>query len=177
MTHSTRHPLRINVGFLLHEQVGYSRTIDFDLPAVQIGQDLAIRSLRGSLRFTRTAQGLYGDGRLTAGSRAECVRCLSEFEQPLTIRIDDLFASPPGEATDPLLAIPETAILDLNPLLREYLLLEVPLQPLCREDCLGLCPVCGNNRNELRCSHPDDLIDPRLAALRSLLDGASGPDA
>ena len=177
MTQSTRHPLRINVGFLLHEQVGFSRTFDFDLPAVQIGEDLAIRSLRGSLRFTRTAQGLYGDGRLMAGTRAECVRCLSEFEQPLTIRIADLFAFPPGQASDPLLAIPETGVLDLNPLLREYLLLEVPLQPLCRADCPGLCPICGNNLNELRCSHPDEPIDPRLAALRSLLDGASGPDA
>ena len=177
MTQSTRHPLRINVGFLLHEQAGYSRTFDFDLPAVQIGEDLAIRSLRGSLRLTRTAQGLYGDGRLTAVTRAECVRCLSEFDQPLTVRIGDLFASPPGQATDPLLAVPETGLLDLSPLLREYLLLEVPLQPLCRADCLGLCPICGNNLNEMRCSHPDDPIDPRLAALRSLLDGSSRPDA
>jgi len=170
VTQSTRHPLRINVGFLLHEQVGYSRTFDFDHPAVQIDEDLAIRKLRGSLRFTRTAQGLYGDGRLSAVTGAECVRCLSEFEQPLAIRMGDLFTFPPGQSTDPLLAIPETGILDLGPLLREYLLLEVPLQPVCRPDCLGLCPECGNNLNESRCSHPTDPIDPRLAALRSLLD-------
>ena len=177
MTQSSRHPLRINVGFLLHEQVGYSRTFDFDHPAVQISEDLAIRKLRGSLRFTRTAQGLYGEGRLTAVTGLECVRCLSEFDQPLTIRVGDLFASPPVQANDPLLAIPETGILDLSPLLREYLLLEVPLQPLCRPDCRGLCPECGNNLNEAQCSHPDDSIDPRLAALRSLLDDASGTGA
>jgi uncharacterized protein len=169
--------LRINVGFLLHEQVGYSRTFDFDHPAVQISEDLAIRKLRGSLRLTRTAQGLYGDGRLAAVTGVECGRCLSEFDQPLAIRIDDLFTFPPGQAADPLLAVPETGLLDLGPLLREYLLLEVPLQPLCRADCRGLCPECGNNLNESPCSHPDDPIDPRLAALRSLLDGSPGADA
>lgn len=174
MTHSNRHPLRINVGFLLHEQVGYSRTFDFDLPAVQISEDLDIRKLQGSLRLTRTAQGLYGEGRLTAVTGAECVRCLSEFELPLTIRINDLFAFPPGQATDPLLAVPETGLLELSPLLREYLLLEIPLQPLCQADCRGLCPECGNNLNEAPCSHPQDSIDPRLAALRSLLDDPSG---
>ncbi|MCJ7513828.1 MAG: DUF177 domain-containing protein [Anaerolineales bacterium] len=174
MTQWSRHPLRINVGFLLHEQAGYSRTFDFDHPAVQISEDLAISKLRGSLRFTRTAQGLYGDGQLEATTPMECVRCLSAFEQPLAIRIGDLFASPPGQATDPLLVVPETGVLDLSPLLREYLLLDVPLQPLCRSNCRGLCPECGNNLNESRCSHPKEPIDPRLAALQSLLDDSSG---
>ncbi len=177
MTQSSRHPLRINVGFLLHENVGYSRTFDFDHPAVQIGEDLAIRKLRGSLRFTRTAQGLYGEGPLQATTTMECVRCLSEFEQPLAIRVDELFAYTSGQTTDPLLVVPETGVLDLSLLLREYLLLDLPLQPLCKADCLGLCPECGNNLNESPCSHPQDQIDPRLVALQLLLEDSSRADS
>lgn len=169
MNQIARHPLRLNVGFLLHEGVGYSRKFEFDLPSVQIAEDLDVFGFQGHLRLTRTGQGLYGQGRLRADTELECVRCLTGFVQPLETEIDDLFVYPPAQATDPLLAVPETGILDLNPLLREYFLLDVPLQPVCRGDCRGLCPECGNNLNESSCDHPSIAGDPRLAGLRSLL--------
>ncbi|OGO11465.1 MAG: hypothetical protein A2Z66_11065 [Chloroflexi bacterium RBG_13_66_10] len=125
--------------------------------------------LRGSVRFSRTAQGLYAQGRLQAETHVDCVRCLEDFSQRLDIRLDDLFVYPPGESSDPLLSIPETGILDLNPLVREYLLLDLPLQPVCRPDCRGLCPECGNNLNESSCEHPVSEVDPRLSGLKSLL--------
>jgi uncharacterized metal-binding protein YceD (DUF177 family) len=77
--------LRINVGFLLHQDVGYSRKFEFNQENVQIGDDLDARDLNGEVRFTRTAQGLYARGNLTAKVPQECVRCLSEFEQVLSI--------------------------------------------------------------------------------------------
>ncbi|MBM3122885.1 MAG: DUF177 domain-containing protein [Chloroflexi bacterium] len=166
---NNRHPLRLNVGFLLHESVGYSRTFDFELPSVQVSEDLDVSHMRGQLRLTRTAQGLYGQGRLQVSTPLECVRCLASYDQEITARVDDLFFYPPGAATEPLLAIPETAILDLGPILREYFLLDLPLQPVCRPDCKGLCPECGNNLNEGNCRHPSTDIDPRLAGLQSLL--------
>jgi uncharacterized protein len=76
---------------------------------------------------------------------------------------------PPGQAADTGLSIPETGILDLNPLARECLLLDVPLQPVCRPGCKGLCSECGNNLNESPCSHPTAEVDPRLSGLKSLL--------
>jgi uncharacterized protein len=158
----------LNVGFLLHQGVGTHRTFDFDHPSVRVG-DLPVADLRGSIRFSRTAQGLYAQGDLRAETRVECVRCLEAFSQELRIRIDDLFVYPQGQSADPLLSIPETGILDLNPLLREYLELDVPLQPVCRPDCQGLCPECGNNRNLAPCDHPAAEVDPRLSGLKSLL--------
>jgi len=166
---NSRHPLRLNVGFLLHESIGYSRTFDFDLPIVQVSEDLDVSHMHGELRLTRTAQGLYGLGRLQAATPLECVRCLTPFDQEINARVNDLFVYPPGGTSEPLLAIPETAILDLGPLLREYFLLDVPLQPVCRPDCRGLCPECGNNLNETSCSHPVSDVDPRLAGLQSLM--------
>jgi len=167
---NNRHPLRINVGFLLHQGVGFSRDFDFDLPSVQVGSDLEVAGLKGSLRLTRAAQGLYAQGRLRAQrTRVECVRCLTEFDQRLEMEVADLFVYAPAQASDPLLSVPETGILDLGPLVREYLLLNVPLQPVCRTDCRGLCPECGNNLNEAICKHPTAGIDPRLSGLKSLL--------
>ena len=163
----------LNVGFLLHQTLGYSRTFDFEVPHVQVGDDLDVSDLHGELRLTRTPQGLYASGAVAASSRAECVRCLSPFDQTLTVTYDDLFVYPPSGATDPLLAIPETGLLDLTPLTREYFLVDMPLQPLCRPDCRGLCPECGVNRNETACDHGSLVVDPRMEGLRALLDDSA----
>jgi uncharacterized protein len=66
--------------------------------------------------------------------------------------------------------MPETGIIDLNPVLREYAVLEIPMRPLCKPDCKGLCPICGNNLNDSNCNHEDDLGDPRFSSLKKLLD-------
>lgn len=166
---NSRQQLRLNVGFLLHKNVGYSRNFDFDLDDVRIGEDLDVTALRGSLRLTRTSQGVYVHGPMQAYLNLGCVRCLSTFRQALHVDFNDLFIYPPNEAEDPLLVIPETGLLDLNPLLREYLLLDVPIQPLCRQECKGLCSVCGENLNEVDCQHPETAIDPRLEVLKALL--------
>jgi len=164
-----RSPLRINVGFLLCQSVGFSREFEFEEPTVQVADDLDVFDFKGTILFTRTAQGLYAQGRLNAKIPQECVRCLSEFTQELAIGIRDLFIYPPEKGADPLLVIPETAILDLSGIIREYLILDIPLQPLCRLDCLGLCPVCGKVQREGKCKHPETRLDPRLAVLQSLL--------
>ncbi len=162
-------PLRLNVGFLLHQTVGFSRVFEFEIPSVTVDSDLDVLGLTGELRLTRTAQGLYGQGKIRADVTAECSRCVENFEQPLAADIEELFVYPPERADELVLAIPETGILDLNPLFRETLILAVPLRPVCREDCLGLCPVCGGNRNLSACEHPDQSIDPRFESLKNLL--------
>jgi DUF177 domain-containing protein len=81
-----------------------------------------------------------------------------------------LYAFSQRYVTDSGLLMPETGIIDLGPVLREYAVLEIPISPLCKPDCKGLCPICGNNLNECTCNHADDSVDPRLAALRSLLE-------
>ena len=162
-------PLRLNVGFVVAQFAGFSRDFPFDVPQISLPPDLQLSNLVGLIRTTRTPQGILLQADLQAQTELECVRCLTDFSQALETKIDDLFVYPPGQANDPLLAVPETGILDLNPLLREYFLLDVPLQPVCRQDCRGLCPECGNNLNESSCTHPVTTADPRLAGLKSLL--------
>lgn len=163
-------PLRLNVGFVVAQSAGFSRDIPFDLPQINIPPDLYLSGLIGNARATRTPQGILLQVDSKALINLECVRCLTSFQQTLNIDFTELYAFSQRFVTDSGLIVPETGIIDLTPVLREYILLEIPISPLCRPDCKGLCPICGNNFNESICYHEDDSGDPRLASLKSLLD-------
>ncbi len=163
-----RSPLRLNVGFIVHQNIGYSRDFFFELPGIYLPPDLDLRSLAGSARVTRTPQGLPVQVKMHAELQSECVRCLKPFYQPLEIDFTEMYAFTPRSVTDSNLILPEDGHIDLEPLVREYMLLEIPISPLCSPDCKGLCPVCGENLNEQACDHSDSEVDPRLAVLKSL---------
>jgi uncharacterized protein len=171
------HPLRVNVGFLLNQTAGYVRIMDFDEEKLTLGADLELRNLRGALSFDRTPQGIVVSGTLTSNTPAECARCLSAFLLPLSAPFQDLFVYPPPNLSDPLLAVGEDAMLDLEPLVREYMILDYPLQPICRPDCKGLCPVCGNDLNASSCSHPqsEEESGELSAQLHRILDTKTRP--
>ena len=163
----TRQPLRLNVGFLLNETIGYSRDFVFKSPLLTLEADLEAHDFQSSIRLTRTGEGIFGQGDLTAKIHLECVRCLSAYDQYLTASLDELFVYPPSKSTEEFLTIQEDGYLDLNPIVREVLLLGIPIQPLCKEDCQGFCQICGANANETQCDHPDLNIDPRLEVLKT----------
>lgn len=168
MTHRVN-PLRINVGFLVKAEAGYSRTIEFDVPEMVLPPDLTVRQLRGAATFGRTPQGLVTDVSLSGLTHAECARCLDEFELPVATEFTELYAFDERSTTESHLLLPANHQIDLAPIGREYLLLDMPITPLCRSDCKGLCPVCGINRNHEQCEHEQTFIDPRLAALKDLI--------
>ena len=97
--------------------------------------------------------------------QAVCSRCLQPVAGDIAVHVDELYEPAPLEGeTYPL----DDDTLDLTPLVRDALLLELPLAPLCTEDCAGICPSCGADRNETQCDCRVDDTDPRWAALRSL---------
>jgi uncharacterized protein len=162
--------LRLNVGFLLREQAGYSREIPIDEPEAVIADDLMVRRLHGVITLTRTPQGLYAQGRLRASAPGECVRCLTHFEQPVTSRFVEMYHYPPEKAPAEALVIPEHMNLDFAPVVREDMLLAMPMRQLCRPDCKGLCPICGQNWNEGVCACEPEAGEGGLGALKQLKD-------
>ncbi len=148
-----RNPLRINVGFLLNQAVGESRDIHFDLPELRITSDFILKDFKGVARVGRTPQGILVQADFTAFMHAECVRCLAEFDQSLKASFQELFAFRSRSVTDSGLYVPEDGNIDLSPLVREFILLDMPIKPLCREDCKGLCVVCGEDLNVTTCEH------------------------
>ena len=163
-------PLRLNVGFIVHQTIGYTRDFDLDLPRIYLPPDLNLTNLAGTARVTRTPQGLLIQIKMSARVQAECVRCLTEFDQFLTIDFSDLYAFNVRSATESGLILPEDGKINLAPLIREYMLLDIPINPICRPDCKGLCPVCGENLNEVDCGHHPQDTDPRLDVLKSFFD-------
>jgi uncharacterized protein len=164
------HALRLQVGFLIHQTVGYSREFLFDFDVLHLQPDLDLNQINGVARITRTPQGLLVQMKMHAACKGECVRCLTEIMQPLAIDFTELYAFTPRSVTDSGLILAENGQIDLAPLVREYMLLEIPINPICRDDCMGLCPICGENLNEFFHDHIDDAIDPRLAGLKKLLE-------
>jgi uncharacterized protein len=151
--------LRLNVGFIIHQTVGYSRDFPFEIPSIRLPPDLELNDLTGTVRITRTAQGLLVQAKLKARIDAECVRCLTEFQQPLEIEFSDLYAFSTASMTESGLLLPENGKIDLAPIVRDEMLLAIPIKPLCQPDCKGLCPICGENRNETLCQHEDENIE------------------
>jgi uncharacterized protein len=163
-------PLRLNVGFLIHQSVGSSRDFLFELPALHLKPDLNLANLAGNAKITRTPQGLLTQVKAHASVQTECARCLTDFEQPLHTEFTELYAFSLRSTTDSELILPDDGFIDLSPLIREYLLLEIPINPLCRPDCFGICSVCGEPHGDQHHNHHQDTTDPRLAVLKTLLE-------
>jgi uncharacterized protein len=161
--------LRFNFGFLLEAAFGTRRTIELAYPSI-VAEELTLAPLTGSFEATRNSKGIYVSGTLRTSVEAECSRCLDSSLMPVELLLDDLFFYPPWSAPPGELVVGEDGFIDLAPLVRQLSLLAVPMQPICRDDCLGLCIECGQNLNDGDCGCEADPLDPRLAPLKSLLD-------
>ena len=116
-------------------------------------------------------------GRLKVRMRSECDRCLEPAEFPVESTFD-LYYRPATEvareeeleidAGEAEIAFYEGSGIELKDVLREYVLLAMPMQRICRPDCLGICPVCGQNRNLVQCACELKPLDDRWAALKKL---------
>lgn len=150
---SQRFPLKINVGFLRNEPVGSSRDIHFDFDELKFPPDLNVRDFHGKVHISRTPQGLLIEGQFTGILPMECVRCLEPFDQRVSAEFDEMYAYKTFDFTESGLYVPEDGNIDLGPVVREYVMLDYPIKPLCKPDCLGLCTVCGENLNLGTCEH------------------------
>lgn len=160
--------LKLNVGFLLSQGIGSTHAVDFAIPAIAVADDLRLGFLTGQLRLSRTHEGILVQGQLHTAVDGECRRCLAEISIAIDLDLEELFTTHPGPGNRIQFKVDDTAVLDLTPLLREEVFLHIPLAPLCKADCAGLCPQCGKDLNEGPCTCERDEIDPRLAVLMQL---------
>jgi uncharacterized protein len=106
-----------------------------------------------------------------------CSRCLEPHRMPVNVPFDLRYLPFAEAADEPEREVAEEDLetsyyrddqIDLNELMREQFYLALPMKPLCRDDCKGLCAQCGTNRNTATCSCEPGWVDPRLAALKAL---------
>jgi uncharacterized protein len=121
-------------------------------------------------------------GRLEAAVRLNCARCLEDYEYPFQASVVRIYVTDPeppveGESEERRMQTDEIPLarydgrrIDLRALAVEQVYLELPLKPVCRDDCRGLCPRCGANRNRVECDCVDEAGDPRLSVLKTILN-------
>jgi len=162
---------QLNVGFVAQQGAGYSREFPLKLDQIQLDSDLTLYDLTGKITISRTSEGLLIQVILHASTDASCSRCLEACIQSLVIEFAELFTFASHAKPDTEFIFPENGIIDLTPLVREYMLLEFPINPICKPDCKGLCPECGYNFNFGSCGHSNVSIDPRFEMLKGFLGG------
>jgi uncharacterized protein len=164
-----RKSLRLNVGFIIHEEIGYSHRFPLEYDKAVLGEDLTLENFSGLIVIDRAQQGLVVQGEFTGDTTLECVRCLKEFRQTLHGEWTELYAFTQKSVSESGLLMPEDGHIDFAPVLREYALLEFPIKALCRSDCKGLCIECGQDLNVKDCGHNQDVDDSPFSVLKDLL--------
>jgi len=166
--------MRINVSQQLREPIGSARSYDVD---EMVDIDDSSYLVQDNVRLIRTNRGILVKGKLRTEVEVTCSRCLSFFGCPLTLNVDDEYfpiidavsgASLPLPDEPGCFIISEQHILDLAESIRQYVLLAMPMKPLCRQDCAGLCSVCGHDLNEGPCDCLPQQPDPRWSQLNEL---------
>ncbi|MFT4217722.1 MAG: YceD family protein [Micropruina sp.] len=117
------------------------------------------------IRLESVVEGVLVTGAAEVTLTGQCGRCLEPISFDEEIDLQELYLYPDKEPDDDEASRLEDDLLDLEPLLRDMVVLDLPYTPLCRPDCAGLCPDCGANLNADPDHAHDDRIDPRWAGL------------
>jgi DUF177 domain-containing protein len=161
----------------LPRRPGSLRVVERSVPAPEsLGLDLigvpAGATLVLDLRMESVSEGVLVSGTVTAPVEGECGRCLRPLGDTLVVNVQELYAyehSTTDDTTDEdEVGRMQGDLIDLEPALRDAVVLTLPTNPLCREDCPGLCPECGVHWDDLPADHSHQQIDPRWAGLSQL---------
>jgi uncharacterized protein len=162
---------RAGVAQRVHLSVPTADRIGLDLVAVPSGTEVSLE-----LQLESVTEGVWVSGTASALADGQCSRCLTELTQPVTAALRDLYVYP-GSTTDRTtdddeLPRVDDDLIDLLPLVRDEIVLALPLAPVCRPDCPGLCPECGERLDDLEPGHRHETMDPRWADLRDRFGAA-----
>lgn len=154
-----------------HRDVPLSVGLGMEVIGIPAGNQVAV-----DVRLESVVEGVLVSGTASATLTGQCSRCLEALTDRLETDLTELFAYP-DTATDDTTDPDEVSrvvdgLVDLEPVVRDAVLLALPLAPLCSEDCPGLCPECGGKRAALGTDHRHETIDQRWAALRQRLRGS-----
>ncbi|MDY6877584.1 MAG: DUF177 domain-containing protein [Chloroflexota bacterium] len=161
--------INFDVSVLTKARLGASLTLNVDTGSQGL-TDLEVDFFHGTVQAIRVPDGLLVRGIVESQLRLECVRCLEPCALPITLELEEVFGLPgANQRQDGTYVVGDGGWLDLAPLLYEQSWAAIPMKPLCRANCKGLCPQCGANLNRESCMCESTQIDPRLVVLKDLL--------
>ena len=151
----SKHPFILKLGAFIHQSPGYSREFPFEHPVFQFSDDFSVNNLKGSVEATRSQQGVLVQGDFKAELQLECARCLKKYDYFLAWEFAELYLFNSRDATKEDLVLPDNAQIDIKKIILEEAQLDIPINPICKEDCQGLCQVCGTDLNLSDCKHKE----------------------
>ena len=167
-----------NVAQLLKEPVGSTRAYDISETFTSVDGAIGVFP-PGKLSLMRTDAGIWVHAELRVAGSAACSRCLQKFVDTLHVDMDEEYLPTVDVNSGYPLRVPEKDegtftidqrhVLDLGAALLEYYITCQPMKPLCQKDCMGLCLLCGANKNEGLCRCPEEAPDERWSPLLHLL--------
>ena len=164
---TTKLPRRPGATRALRRVVPAPADVGVELIGVAEGSDLEL-----DLTLTSVSEGVYVSGRIRGSLTGECGRCLDSISDSFDVPLAELYAyadSTTEETTDAdEVGRMQGDLIDLEPAVRDAVVLALPVNPVCRPDCPGLCPECGAHLDDLPADHRHEALDPRWAALRKL---------
>ncbi|MCB1033196.1 MAG: DUF177 domain-containing protein [Acidobacteria bacterium] len=167
----------IHLDRIREEPFEWQESLDFDPSSFDRAELISMSTVRwdGTIHFVDP--GFYLKGKLSYEQRLACDRCLKETEEAVTSPLELLILTYPEKpaAEEQELQEKDMSVihldgeeLDTAQIFMEQLQLNIPMKPLCRPDCAGLCPHCGADRNEETCGCAEQAADPRWAPLQAL---------
>jgi uncharacterized protein len=174
--------MQVHVAQLLKAEIGAKREYEVS-GAVDIDGSGVESAVSGRVDLMRTNRGILVTGRLQTEAVVACSRCLTSFRYPLDFGIEEEYFPTVDVVSGVSVTLPddpgaftidEHHVIDLTEAARQYALTVLPMKPLCREDCAGLCPRCGRNLNLGPCDCPPEPLDPRWTALADWVNKQKG---
>jgi uncharacterized protein len=148
----------VNVAQLLKEPVGSTRIVKVNEYIYNIGNEQK-QSITGEILIIRIDRGILVEGTLSTTGKGNCARCLKPADYTCQfdiaeefVPIIDINTQSTAEIKDGSFIIDSRHNIDLSELLYQYATMAKPMKTLCKEDCEGICPVCGQNLNEKKCN-------------------------
>lgn len=171
--------MQFNVAHLLKGVVGTSQRYGLD-GTFTPREDSQTDHVWGEVQLMHVKEGIWLSGSLDANAVCACSRCLEDFSVSLRLQLDELYVPSVDiasgtpvvldEGGGPDFTIDAHHLLDITEAVRQSIIVALPMKPLCRADCAGLCPQCGVNQNEVACTCPRSQMDPtRESLLRATL--------
>ena len=164
------HEFKVSVAEILGRPGAY-RDLEIRKPLSGVRTSLARlhQAIDARLRAESVVEGILVTGPVTGNSVLQCARCLKQLPSEISVDVCELFYAPGhlDQADDDSYRVTGNEI-DLEPMLRDAITLGLPLNPVCAEDCKGLCARCGKDLNLGSCDCTEDTGDPRWAALDEL---------
>jgi len=175
------HELLLDVGDLL-ENFADSVTFEGEAPLepLELGAErfVPLTPIRVMAELTFAGSGIVASGSVSVDVQATCSRCLRELTLPIQAPLEGFYVRPGADHDFPEDQEVELIVgrtIDLYPAVHAAVVLELPFAPLHDPDCAGICPTCGEDRNETPCSCERDRADSPFAALQQLMNDSEEP--